>query len=349
LKKRYLILDYLRAFSAVLVILYHYTVRYHELYGDNIANSCFIFKNGFMAIAVFFILSGFLITENIENDKSMINFVFKRFVRLYPSYWVCVIITSIVCFYLLPDKVLSLKEIIINLSMFEGFFGIKYVDGAYWTLRVELLFYAFISFIIFFNLREYLIYILFFIVSVSLACNLFNSQYFIIKLYKYLFPPQYIHMFISGMIISLYNKSKKELVKRKLIYIIIILLSIINQFISHGGIYTIAFLLFMFSIICFIKLFPDYSIPKSFLGVSIQWVAKVSYPLYLIHQYFGYAIIKYLYGFGYYSNIILIIPIFLSIFVASLIYKFIEVPFAKKMRSFQEYYLNKKNINRIRM
>ena len=75
-------LDGLRGFAALLVVLYHmppYVQRW------------FYFPNSFLAVDFFFCLSGFIIAYSYErrilNDMSLADFSVARLIRLYPLYF----------------------------------------------------------------------------------------------------------------------------------------------------------------------------------------------------------------------------------------------------------------------
>lgn len=48
---------------------------------------------GSMAVDVFFVTSGFLVTASLINRKSVIDFVWARFLRIFPALWVMLVIT----------------------------------------------------------------------------------------------------------------------------------------------------------------------------------------------------------------------------------------------------------------
>ncbi len=79
---RFHLLDGLRGFAALLVVLYHmppYVQRW------------FYFPNSFLAVDFFFCLSGFIIAYSYErrilNDMSLADFSVARLIRLYPLYF----------------------------------------------------------------------------------------------------------------------------------------------------------------------------------------------------------------------------------------------------------------------
>ena len=50
---------------------------------------------GLFAVAMFFVLSGFLITRSASNT-SAIRFLWHRFLRIFPGYWVCLVVCAFI-------------------------------------------------------------------------------------------------------------------------------------------------------------------------------------------------------------------------------------------------------------
>ena len=137
-------LTWLRGFAAISVVLYHYTTRYYDVYG--VVDKWFVNVSwGCGAVNTFFILSGFLTALTLRKNTSALCFIRKRAVRLYPTYWVCIILTTLAMLFLMPSKVVGLADLAINFTMFQGFVGVKAVDGVYWTVRYELQFYIYVA------------------------------------------------------------------------------------------------------------------------------------------------------------------------------------------------------------
>jgi peptidoglycan/LPS O-acetylase OafA/YrhL len=49
---------------------------------------------GETAVAIFFLLSGFLITRSGLRSRSVARFLWHRFLRIFPGYWVCLAVTA---------------------------------------------------------------------------------------------------------------------------------------------------------------------------------------------------------------------------------------------------------------
>jgi peptidoglycan/LPS O-acetylase OafA/YrhL len=93
-------------------------------------------------IDLFFIISGFVIALSVSN-KSVSYFFKSRVVRLFSVYWLCAFITYMVTlFFGAPRFHATLGQFLFNLTLLQDFFDVERLDGAYWTMSVELRFYA---------------------------------------------------------------------------------------------------------------------------------------------------------------------------------------------------------------
>jgi len=69
------------------------------------------------------------------------SFVIKRILRIYPAYWLSVPLAAFVVFWLWGTQ-FTTREVLINLTLMQDVFGVRSAEGVYWTLLVELVFYA---------------------------------------------------------------------------------------------------------------------------------------------------------------------------------------------------------------
>jgi len=144
-------LDALRGIAAMLVLIYHYTYRYNELYGHDFTPPHWLVYGGH-GVTLFFMLSGYVITWSISRAKSTRQFITDRFSRLFPTYWAALGLTYFAVYLMgLPGRSVNDRQLVANLSMIQWLFDIKSVDGSYWTLSVEMAFYFWMA--IFFSLR----------------------------------------------------------------------------------------------------------------------------------------------------------------------------------------------------
>ena len=79
----------------------------------------------------------------LERTAGWLKFAWGRFSRLYPAYWVAAAMTFVVVAACgLPGQEVSASEAIVNLTMIQALLGNPHIDGAYWSLQAELIFYV---------------------------------------------------------------------------------------------------------------------------------------------------------------------------------------------------------------
>jgi peptidoglycan/LPS O-acetylase OafA/YrhL len=128
--------------AALAVMAFHYTSKYDELFHFQ-GDLPFAFKWGYLGVNLFFVISGFVIFMTLERTRAPLDFVVSRASRLFPAYWTAIVITFLVTHLLgLPGKQVSWTVALLNFSMIHELFSIPSVDNVYWTLVVELLFYG---------------------------------------------------------------------------------------------------------------------------------------------------------------------------------------------------------------
>lgn len=138
---RLLEIDALRGVAAMAVVLFHFTQRFVELFAPAEPPSLLV-THGHYGVNLFFIISGFVIFMTLERTRRPMDFVVSRFSRLFPAYWCAIVLTFVITHALsLPIKTVTLPQALANVFMIHGLFKVPHVDGVYWTLQVELLFY----------------------------------------------------------------------------------------------------------------------------------------------------------------------------------------------------------------
>lgn len=135
-------LDALRGIGALCVLIFHYSTRFHELF-PQAAHVPFSFPGGNYRVLLFFTISGFAIFFTLDRIGSVADFVVNRFARLYPAYLVAMLLTlSIEYLAHATQLLIGPVAILANFTMLQGFAFLPEVDGAYWTLTVEIAFYV---------------------------------------------------------------------------------------------------------------------------------------------------------------------------------------------------------------
>jgi peptidoglycan/LPS O-acetylase OafA/YrhL len=141
-------LDGLRFLAAMMVLLFHLgfwnwtkAESFHGPFPDAYAGFIAFAWFGWVGVEVFFVLSGFVIAYSAQRAAAL-TFLQHRLTRLVPAALLCSSLTAIV--FLVLGKPLTTPSYIIMLWMKSiTFFPVgPWIDNAYWTLEVEIAFYA---------------------------------------------------------------------------------------------------------------------------------------------------------------------------------------------------------------
>ena len=139
------ILDLLRFIAALAVFAFHMTYRgaVYETYTDiTFPEVDALTRYGYFGIDLFFILSGFVILLTVERGRGAPgHFIASRLARLFPVFWVAATLVFLATLSQPEPFSIGWRDYLWNLTMLPGDFGVRAVDGVYWTLAVELRFY----------------------------------------------------------------------------------------------------------------------------------------------------------------------------------------------------------------
>ena len=134
-------LDLLRFMAAAGVVLFHAMNWPAHPVAFNAVSTY-----GSLGVTLFFMISGFVILMTAQH-RSGIEFVTSRIARLYPSFWIGVLLSTLALTFLAHEPP-SPAVIAANLTMQPHAVDQPYLDQVYWTLVVEMKFYALIWLVI---------------------------------------------------------------------------------------------------------------------------------------------------------------------------------------------------------
>lgn len=144
-------LDLLRFVAALMVVCFHYAFRGYAADAKTIMPYPLLApvgKYGYLGVDLFFMISGFVILMTAASG-SLRDFVVSRAARLYPAFWVCCTITFAAILAIGGLRYhAGYGQYLVNMTMLAEFFHVPYVDGAYWSLTVELRFYAIVALVL---------------------------------------------------------------------------------------------------------------------------------------------------------------------------------------------------------
>jgi peptidoglycan/LPS O-acetylase OafA/YrhL len=280
-------LDSLRGIAATTVVFFHLTKRYFEDYGRP-PEALFSFPlEGMQAVFLFFILSGFVISLTLEKIKKPFDFILSRFSRIFPAFWTSLVITFLVVHLLgLPGREVSIGDALVNLTMLVGYFPVEPVDVVYWSLTAELSFY-FLMWV--FHSRGWLwnyphrvawIWLLY-CGGVELAKRLFGFRE--PEPVWWLTLAAFAPLFIAGiMFYRIYtNRATRQT------HLVIAACFLLHNVINWQGKWQLPATVFSFT--CFYLV--SYGKSSWLARQPLLFLGGISYPLYLIHDNVGMALI----------------------------------------------------------
>lgn len=295
-------LDGLRGIAALSVMLYHYTSAFGERFNTMLTTRTWEFEYGRYGVDLFFIISGFVIYKTIERVYSPSEFLFKRLVRLFPTFWFCMLLTYFSMLYFGPELYKSnLKELFINMSMVPSLFHTRAIDSVYWSLLVQWCFYLFILLLLFLGLHHKMKYVtVIYLILYAFICFQFH---FIMELY-------YGSLFLMGIAFYRIWRSDRDLLWHLQIfsYLFLTLFSPNRIDFIVMAILMVIFYLFIYGETGLLKFRP------------LVFLGEISFALYLIHHYVGHSIQLILVEHGLNNYFLLLLsPIFLMVLLAYLI------------------------------
>ena len=211
--------------------------------------------------------------------------------RLYPAFLICVCITHILTLNFFPSIACSTKDFLLNLTMIPDPLKAKPVDGAYWTLFVEWIYYFLIAMLLIRPSAKKTYIIMFLWLFCSIASNILygKNPSGIPRVLNYVLVPSYSSCFISGIALWMI----KGKINRYNAYGLL-LLSQINAFLW----YNVETLVLYGGTLIVLWLITNYDVEEIFERNSVlkvlSYYGRISYPFYLLHQRIGYILIYYL-------------------------------------------------------
>lgn len=144
------ILDGLRLFAALAVVAWHLTAAPTSGWADNQRDAfgplTAVSRFGWLGVELFFLISGFVICMS-SWGRRVGDFAASRAVRLYPAYWLAVLVSAAVL-AIAGGREISWPQTAANLTMLQNPLGVADVDPSYWTLAVELRFYLLFAIVV---------------------------------------------------------------------------------------------------------------------------------------------------------------------------------------------------------
>ncbi|RZL44561.1 MAG: acyltransferase, partial [Pedobacter sp.] len=298
----------------------------------------------FPGVAMFFVMSGFLISASLERNKELKTYFKNRALRIFPALWACLILTTI-SIYLFANISFFNKEFIpwffsqlvgfIYTPQFLNRFGFGSYNGSLWTIPLELQFYIVLPIIYFLTSRisknetyKTMVIIAIFLVFLALTfiikseANYASSgETLFQKIIRYTFIPN-IYLFLFGVVMQRLKIFQSNYIYGKGLLWITAYLAFV-YLIPSNTIAEMVKLLFL----GIITISLAYSAPT--LSKKLLRGNDISYGMYIYHG----LVLGFVAHFKLFGNINYVLLIFLTTtLLAVLSWLFVEKPFMRKKK-----------------
>ena len=341
---RFYEIDLLRFLAAMSVVVYHYTYRgyaqgdYSPIVFPGIG---LVTRYGYLGVELFFIISGYVVLLSAQG-KTVRQFFLSRLTRLYPAYWVACTLTFVVKRLWGPSPVdthmstwlhAGIGQYAYNMTMLQDFFHVPVMDGAYWSLSVEITFYFIISLLIGYKLLEHIDWFILFWLAYAALPGRFHAG----SAFDTLLFPEYAPYFSAGMLFYLLQSPQGRTARRYILLLVSYLLAmracrnhaslVANYFHDTFSWQLACATVSAFFLIVYLVAFRKINLSKF---TWLAWLGALTYPLYLIHSDIAFIAFHRL-GMFYNKYLLVGGAIALMILTAYLIHVLVEKRFSKPL------------------
>lgn len=297
------------------------------------------FNFGAFGVALFFLISGFLISNSLKNKTSW-GFIRKRLIRVYPVYALGFSITFglmylYICVYKGDAFPYGFKDWLMQVSLLRDWFWIPSLDGVSWTLETDLKFYLFAVIMLQMEIYKrpksvFWAGVALGLISV-LACKASQCPGLPIRSFAVCYClscgcSMILYMLLGLCLFKLFSgewKISEFAFTASSVYLLFVLAAK-KGFTPGGGStipnYTYALLVFVLFLLLRNKI-PQFK----FVG----FISRISFSLYIVHGLNGYMLMSVLDNGGVPPYLCILIAIAATTLLATLFYKIIEEPLAK--------------------
>lgn len=296
-------------------------------------------KYGWLGVELFFVISGFVILMTLERSRNVGDFACRRFARLWPPLFVAATLTTLTMFLVGPtDWVVSKYDYMTSIVLVDPSItakllnrpNLKWVDGVYWSLWVEIRFYVLSSIIYLAARRKFVIIWIIFWITAEVTALLVPHYGKINALLNLICFPPYLPYFTIG--ICVYEIHSKGVFHRfALAGAVLAACAILysatfghNIYHGHNALISVIGDLAIFSLLLLFII--DHPIVGIFKSRPLVVLGQASYSLYLIHQNIGVSIMSESIKWGAPYLIVLPVTICFMIAVSLLLFNYVEIP-----------------------
>jgi peptidoglycan/LPS O-acetylase OafA/YrhL len=335
--ERLVVLDGCRFVAALLVVSYHYLAYGSPAWAESpsrvFPHAHVVAEYGWLGVELFFLISGFVISMSTWG-KGLGGFAVSRVVRLFPAYWFGIVATTTVLLLWPTPGIahLPLADTAVNLTMLQRGVGVRGVEGVYWSLWLEIVFYALFAVVVWRGLtyQRVLMFCLLWTGAATMAVTSGSA------VAKAVLIPDYAPFFISGVAFHLIRRYGSNPVTwvvvgwnfllgiRPTMEIVASEAQGVGHPLPQWG---------AFAGLC--AIYALMAAVASGVLDGIRWrgltvAGALTYPLYLLHEYIGWTLLARLHTLS--PGVAVAVVVAIMLVAAWLVHRFVERPLAAVWR-----------------
>jgi peptidoglycan/LPS O-acetylase OafA/YrhL len=320
-------MDCLRGVAAGAVVIQHY---YWHLVPKGLSR---YLDPGIIGVVAFFCISGLIIPLSVAGRVRLTarQFVLLRTLRLYPAYWISLAVGTIAA------GAIPVTTELVNTLMIQRFVGLPDVVGVYWTLQIELIFYAVVAFLIAISALHKPVVTVWLTAAAISAAAVLSIGRFVLHIKTPVAPAFGLSVIFSSMIYY-HHKEHAFLSSRAFAAVVVSVYLLLSAsfFAAYSSDWGHDENPWRF-VICYalgIALFAGFQ-AMSIQARLLVWLGRISYPLYLLHKPVGELV------FGFYGGglgrsreplLASAVALSLVLALAALVHYLVEIPCARLAR-----------------
>lgn len=297
---------------------------------------------GRLGVSIFFAISGFVICHSIKGKRirGTKKFVIRRLFRLYPAFWVSVIL-GILIVWIGQGRSVTLQLFFANWAMIPAILGESSILGLYWTLELELIFYLFVAGLFLLGaLKNSGVILLLSLLGITVFALFFLFPSWRPAYGPWATMPYHLSIMFWGVLyrywydgrpdlsFGKYTVSHKQLlILLTTVIVLVPIAAILNcfytndfEFFNDSTAYLLAILFFIIG-----------TVGLPIRNKSLVWLGTISYSLYLFHPIVFVILRNYLlpipaWGFSLHLSLYILATMILTTGLAAIVYYFVEKP-----------------------
>lgn len=333
-------LDTLRFLAALIVVAYHYTAFGYVVTGERLDAVAPLTKYGYLGVDLFFMISGFVVLMSALG-RTPRQFFNSRFVRVVPMFWLACLITAGVMALTgnpPPLSTLGWNLSLLTITPAQMLLQRPFLDGVYWTLTLETTFYVLVWAALMTGLLRHIRPLLYGWLALTLLGQ-FLPDNTIGKVITGLLLTRYAAYFIAGGLFFLAWRERQfkpvDIVALVICWGLCVWLAVQDAPAMAGYVqlsqHPVSLGAFITAFFGAFVLIATGRLPEERLQ-HWAWLGALTYPLYLLHQNIGYALINQ-FKLVLPGELAIALMFVLALLMAWAAHRWLEVPFSRWVKA----------------